>query len=171
MAERKMPTIDELKRMYDEGVEQPLLSGLKVKMRPVQPDALLMSGSMPDILTPLVIKILQPAEEEAFLFPDEVNKFIDEPRGDKKSAIEFIQAVNHVCTAALVDASIVPYLTISDRLWVFKLAFYPAEVLSTFRYQPSGNVEAIHDGEQEPQQAKSADVPDGAVLEPGGVSA
>lgn len=171
MAERKMPTIAELRRMYDEGYEQPLLSGVTVHMRPVQPDQLLMSGSIPDILTPLVLKMMHPAEEEAFLFPDEVQNFIDKPRDDAKDAVEFIKAVNHVCEAALVDPSIVPYLSLSDRMWVFKLAFYPAEVLSTFRYTPPGDVEAVPNGDQDAQPPVNADVLDGAVLESGSLSA
>lgn len=165
MAERKMPTIDDLKRMYEEGIEQPLLSGVKVQMRPVQPDQLLMSGKMPDMLTPLVMKMMHPAEEETFLFPDEVQEFIDKPRDDQKDALEFMKAVNHVCTVALIDPTIVPYLSISDRLWVFKLAFYPAEVLSTFRYEPLGDVEAVRDGDEDEQPTEPDHATDGAVLE------
>lgn len=139
----KLPTIEELRRAYEEGLPQRLLSGIEVKMRPVQADKLLMSGKVPDILTPLVMNMLFPpkqAEPGPETFPDEIGDYIAKPRDDTKEALEFIRSVDVVCEAALIDPTIVPYLSLGDRLWIFRLAFYPAEVLSTFRLEPTPNV-------------------------------
>lgn len=144
----KLPTIDELRKIYEEGLPQTLLSGIEVYMRPVRADVLLASGKVPDILTPLVINMLFPPKREADEFVDEVGDFVSKPRDETKEALEFIKAANVVCEAALIDPSIVPYLSLSDRLWIFKLAFMPVAVLSTFRIKPRRNVET-GDGERE----------------------
>lgn len=163
----KLPTIEELRRAYEEGIPQRLLSGLEVQMRPVQPDKLLMSGKVPDILTPLVMGMMFAKEEpvDATVFPDEaddldpINVYLTKQRQEAKDAIEFIKSVDVVCEAALVDPSIVPYLSLQDRLWLFRLAWTPVEVLRYFRLQPARTVEAGDGGGTEPQQAE----PDVAV--------
>lgn len=160
-----LPTLEELRRAYEEGLPQTLLSGVQVLMRPVQPDKLLMSGKLPDILTPLVMGMMFAKEKAAdeTIFPDEVDNPIDayltKQRQDAKDAIAFIQSVDVVCEAALVDPSIIPYLGLQDRLWIFRLAWMPVEVLSRFRLQPARDVEAGDSGDGEPQQTE----PDAAV--------
>jgi hypothetical protein len=151
----KLPTIDELRRAYEEGIPQRLFSGVEVVMRPVRLDRLLMSGNVPDILTPLVMKGLFPAgDDEAQRFPDEVNHFIGQKRDKQKEAVDFIRAVDVVCEAALVDVSVLPYLPLSDRLWIFRLAFLPAEVLSRFRLQPQTDVADVGEGDEVRQAAE-----------------
>lgn len=155
----KLPTIAELKRAYDEGLPQTLLSGIEVQMRPVQPDKLLMSGKVPDILTPLVMGMMFAKEKDGdTVFPDEVKDpityYLTKEREKAQEAVEFIKSVDVVCEAALVDPSLVPYLTLADRMWIFRLAFMPVEVLATFRHQPQANVEVGNDGAGEPQQAE-----------------
>lgn len=154
----KLPTIDELRRAYEEGLPQTLLSGLEVYMRPVRPDKLLMAGKVPDILTPLVMNMLFPQEKRAddMDFPDEVDSFLGKPRDETKEAMEFIEAVNLVCEAALIDPAIVAYLSLPDRLWIFKLAFMPVEVLSSFRLQPRRDVEPV-DGVRDDAHATERD--------------
>lgn len=164
----KLPTIDELKRAYDEGLPQTLLSGLEVQMRPVQPDKLLLSGKVPDILTPLVMGMMFAREkEDDTVFPDEVKDpithYLTREREKAQEAMEFIKSVDVVCEAALVDASIVPYLTLPDRMWIFRLAFMPVEVLATFRHQPQANVETGDDSAGEPQQAEPVATVDSAT--------
>lgn len=156
----KLPTIEELRRAYEEGLPQTLLSGLEVLMRPVQPDRLLMSGKVPDILTPLVMGMMfakEPPADET-VFPDEVedpvNAYLNKEREKAQDAIEFIKSVDVVCEAALVEPDIVPYLSLADRLWIFKLAWMPAEVLSTFRLQSKRDVESSDDSAGEPLQAE-----------------
>ena len=154
----KLPTIEELRRAYEEGIPQTLLSGMQVQIRPVRPDKLLMAGKVPDILTPVVMAMLFPKEEEQEPFPDEirdpVNHFLVKERKRADEAVEFIKAVDVVCEAAVVDPAIVPYLSIADRMWIFRLAWMPVEVLSNFRLQPQRDVEAGDDSPGEPQQAE-----------------
>lgn len=160
----KLPTLDELKRAYDEGLPQTLLSGLEVVMRPVRADRLLLSGNVPDILTPLVMRMIFPREEvvDATVFPDEaddqdpVDAFLYKEREKAQEAMEFIKAVDVVCEAALIDPSIIPYLSLTDRMWIFRLAFMPAEVLSTFRLQPAGDVGVVFDEQGEVQAERDA---------------
>lgn len=139
--EFKTPTIEELKRAYDEGELIPLISGIPVQMRSVRPEVLLRSGKLPNILTPIIIKMLYEDVSEkldAYLFTE---------RDEAAETLEMIAGVDAVCEAALLDSSIVPYLSLSDRMWVFKLALLPAAVLSTFRQQQDGNVDGAPDGE------------------------
>jgi hypothetical protein len=158
-----VPTIDELRRAYEEGLPQRLLSGIEVTMRPVRADKLLMGGNMPDILTPLVMRMLFGVQPDDVEFPDEIEDpvmhYLSKTRAKAAEAVEFVRSVDAVCEAALVDPSIVPYLSLSDRLWIFKLAFIPAEVLSRFRDEPSGDVEAVSD-EQGQVQAERDDAGD-----------
>lgn len=155
----RVPTLDELRRVYEEGLEQTLLSGISVKMRPVRADHLLESGKVPDILTPLVMNMLFPSEKEVGpdVFPDEVGDYLAKPRDEKAEALEFIKSVNVVCEAALIDPSIVPYLSLPDRMWIFKLAFMPVEVLSRFRLQPRRNVESVDDEREQSHAAEHDD--------------
>lgn len=162
----KLPTIEELRRAYDEGLPQTLLSGIEVYMRPVRPDKLLASGKVPDILTPLVMNMMFPPDkvEDDVVFPDEVNSFLGKPRDKTAEAIEFVKAVDVVCEAALIDATAVPYLSLSDRLWIFKLAFMPVEVLSTFRLQPKRDVGVGDSSTGEPQPPERDDAGDSGTV-------
>lgn len=156
----KLPTLEELRRAYQEGLPQTLLSGIEVYMRPVQPDKLLMSGKVPDILTPLVMGMMFAKEKDAddTVFPDEVDNpvdaYLNKQRQEAKDAIEFVKSVDVVCEAALVEPDIVPYLSLSDRLWIFRLAWMPVEVLRNFRLGQTATVEAGDGGGTEPQQAE-----------------
>lgn len=169
----KLPTLDELKRAYDEGLPQTLLSGLEVVIRPVRADRLLMSGNVPDILTPLVLRMMFPKEDvvDATTFPDEaddvdpITRFLTKQREQAQEAMEFVRAVDVVCQAALLDPSVLPYLSLADRMWIFRLAFMPAEVLSTFRLQPARDVEAVQD-EQGSLPSERAAARNGISMQP-----
>lgn len=154
----KLPTIDELRKAYEEGLEQTLLSGVQVIMRPVRADMLLASGKVPDILRPLIMNMLFPVKKEVppDTFPDEVGDYLAQPRDETKETLDFIESVNVVCEAALIDPSIVPYLSLSDRMWVFKLAFMPVAVLSRFRIRPKRDVDTV-EGEQGQSQPTERD--------------
>lgn len=158
---RKLPTIEELKRAYEEGIPQQLLSGIEVVMRPVQPDGLLMSDfDLPDPLTQMVMQMLFPApkpEADADTFPDErddVDEFLTRPRTKKDEIAGFVRSVNAVCELALVDPSVLPYLSLPDRMWIFKLAFMPAAVLSRFRLRAKEDVADVVEGDEVQQAAK-----------------
>lgn len=158
----------EIRAMREYGVWQTLLSGFPVRIRTVTPDALLQSGTVPDILTPLVTRMMfehvETKELDAFLAK----------REEAKEALEVVKSINAVCKAALVYPRIVENpqaddeicaedLNLADRGWIFKLAFMPAEVLKQFRLQPDRNVEVVPDGEIDEQQAEPVDVYSGQV--------
>lgn len=137
----KAPTLDELRRMYEQGLPQTLISGIEVRLRPVTPDKLLRLGRVPDTLAPIMLKGLY---EDIH---NDLDGFVQTQADDKEAALEMIRAIDVVCEAALVEPDIVPYLSLADRMWIFKLAFMPAEVLSTFRLKPPRDVESAADGE------------------------
>lgn len=140
------PTIEELRRVYDEGITQRLISGIEVQMHPIQIEKLLEAGDIPDTLTSILVKGLYEDVRE------DLDNFVMEKQDDRAKAVETIRSVDAVCRAVLIDPTIVPYLSLSDRFWLFKLAFMPAEVLSRFRLQSEGNVDVV-DESQNVQQA------------------
>jgi len=148
-------TVDELRRIYDEGIPIRSLSGLVIQVRPVRIDRLLMEGKVPDILTPLVMRMMFGKKPDDVEFPDEISDpvthYVTRQRAEAADAVAFMQSVDVVCEAALVDASVLPYLDIVDRLWVFKMALLRAEVLSTFRHEPQRDVEAVSDQQADAQ--------------------
>jgi hypothetical protein len=148
----KAPTLDDLRRMYQEGLPQTLISGIEVRMRPVTPDRLLQLGRIPDTLAPIMLKGLYEDIHK------DLDKFVEVDAANQEATLEMIRAVDAVCEAALLEPDIVPYLSLADRMWIFKLAFMPAEVLSTFRFQPTRNVEAAADGEGNGDKTKPASV-------------
>lgn len=147
----------EYRTMREQGVPQTLLSGRKVKMRAVTPDKLLRGGRVPDILTPLVLKMLKGEVEN-----EEIDNFYGQERDEVKDNLAMIDSVNVVCEAALVYPRVVDMpegddeisiddLSLTDRFWIFKLAFQPAEVLSRFRLESLANVDSSADSEGDEQ--------------------
>jgi hypothetical protein len=134
------PTIAELIRIHEEGIPQTLLSGVEVRMRPARLDVLLESGDIPDILTPMLIKGLYESIAE------DVNDFAMEPQQNKKEIIERIRAMDAVGRSVLIEPDQIQYLSLGDRMWLFKLAFMPAEVLSRFRLQSAALVDDAQQG-------------------------
>lgn len=134
--EVKPLTIDDLKRMFEQGTPVTLISGVQVQMRTPRPQDLLASGKLPDILTPIVLKSLY---ENA---SDKLDEYLFTERDEVAETLEMVRGVDAVCEAALVEPSILPYLDLSDRMWIFRLAFMPVQVLGQFRQQPGGNVES-----------------------------
>lgn len=144
----KAPTLDELRRMYEEGLPQTLISGIEVRLRPVTPDKLLRLGRIPDTLAPIMLKGLYQD------IHSDLDDFVQDKSDDREQTLEMLNAIDVVCEAALLEPDIVPYLSLADRMWIFKLAFMPAEVLSTFRLQPERDVAAEADGEGDGDKAE-----------------
>lgn len=143
----------EFRTMREQGVLQALGSGRKVKMRAVSPDKLLHGGRVPDILTPLVVKMLKGTVSN-----EEITDFYAKERDEIADMLAMIESVNIVCEAALVyprvvanpegdDEISIDDLPLQDRFWIFHLALQPAEVLSRFRLESLTDVDTGTDGE------------------------
>lgn len=142
----------ELRAMREHGVWQTLLSGTVVRMRTVTPDRLLRGGRVPDILSPLVTKMMYERVATA-----ELDEFMSR-REQEAESLAVIESINLVCEAALLYPRIVAEpvaddeicaedLSLGDRGWIFKLAFQPAEFLKRFRNQPHGDVGSVQMGD------------------------
>lgn len=148
----------EFRAMREHGVLQTLPSGRVCRLRTVTPDRLLRLGRLPDILTPLVVRMIY---EEVTV--TDLDAFLAQ-KEQVDQALEMINSLNVVCEAGLLEPSIGPGenqisvddLTLAERGWVFKLVFQPAEVLAAFRYRQAPDVDALPNGENDSDQAEQA---------------
>lgn len=154
--EYQVTPASEFRAMREQGVVQRLLSGRTVRLRTVTPDRLLKLGHLPDILTPLVTKMIYQDVND-----QELKQFI-QPRDTVTETLELLESLRIVCEAGLISPRIVDNpqaddeiriddLTLAERGYVFRLVFQPAEVLRTFRYEPTRDVDAAHKEQGIPQ--------------------
>lgn len=133
-------------------------SGKMVRLRTVRPDMLLRLGKIPNPLSALMVDIIYGNAEG-----DRLDEFLSTQEG-VDSALDMIESLRVVCTAAFISPRIVDDpadedeisiddVELSDRSYVFRLVFIPAEALKTFRYQPPTDVEIMANGAGDPQPA------------------
>lgn len=148
----------------EQGYLKQLPSGNYARLRPVALDKLLLGGEIPDILTPLVVKMLMDGADRVGL-----DEFLSE-KGTENALSQFaemISLVNLICIAAFVEPKIVTSpqaedeisiddLDMADRGLVFNLALQPVEVLRRFRLESRPDVETVPDGEQVGPKTKRA---------------
>lgn len=144
-------TIAERRAIFDQGVLHTLPSGVDVLLRPVTPDGLLRAGKVPDTLTPLVIDMLY--EKDFTKTNKALDEFVQTPRDQREDTLKMLESIDAVCEAALVKPEQLPYLTYTDRAYIFRMAFLPAEVLSRFRAKQVRDVESVDEGDQVRQAA------------------
>lgn len=130
--------------------------GRFVRLRTVRPDTLVRLGKIPNVLTTLVLNMIYDRGEE-----DQFEKFLTNVES-REEALEMLESLRVVCTASMVSPKIVDNpqaddeisiddLDLGDRSYIFRLAFVPAEALSTFRYKPPSDVAVVANGEGNPQ--------------------
>lgn len=123
------------------------LSGLNVEVGRVHLDALLLSGKIPDVLTPVVADMLWSTIGQGQGKEEEI-------QGTK----DFFALVNIVVKASLVSPRVVDTPTaddeisvddieFGDRLIIFQLARQPATVLFRFRQEQVADVDALPESE------------------------
>jgi hypothetical protein len=147
----------EWRRNREEGelVQLPY-SGKIIRLRTVRPDQLLRLGKIPNPLAALMVDIIYGNVDS-----DRMSNFLDVQEG-VESAMDLIESLRVVCTAAFVEPKIVDNptkdneisfddLELSDRSYVFRLTFVSAEALKTFRYKPPSDVEVASNGAADPQ--------------------
>lgn len=144
----------EWRKPREEGYLITLLSGNVARLRPVALDVLILSGEIPDLLSPLAAKLLFEEVE------------IDQIRDASELAAGTARLFNHVCQAAFLEPRIVDEVTdpdteitledisFADKSLVFQLAIQPAEVLRNFRDQQAANVDAVSDGDENGAEAE-----------------
>lgn len=152
-----------------EGYTKELPSGAVARLRPVSPDQLIAAGEVPDILTPLVLKMLFQGSDGSELSQ------LTQPEQVLSHAGETVKLINAICRLAFVQPRIVDDpqtddeisiddVAIIDRSFVFQLVTQPAEVLRDFRLSPTTtDVATVPDGEGDGQPAIGADDDSGQV--------
>lgn len=149
----------DFRAMREQGVVQTLLSGRVVRLRTVTPDRLLRLGKLPDILTPLVIKMFYEG-----VAPSDLDKFLDQ-RETVEEILEQVESLRVVCVAGLLEPRVVDNpvaadeisiddLTLSERGWIFRLVFQEAEFLATFRFGQAPDVETVPDSQDDGEPAQ-----------------
>jgi hypothetical protein len=119
-------------------------AGVEVRLRRVALDQLVAAGQIPDFLTPMAYKVLF--------------QQLGGPEPDFKSDAEFIQLVNIIATAALLEPRIVDNpqaddeialedLDFGDRTAIYMIAKQPLEVLHRFRASQTGDVATVEDSQ------------------------
>lgn len=153
-----------------EGYLKELPSGAVARLRPVSPDQLIVAGEVPDILTPLVLKMLFQGSDGS-----ELTKLVTSNEESLTHARGTMTLINAVCRAAFVQPRIVAEpatddeisiddVTVLDRYFVFQLATQPAEVLRDFRLSPeTTDVATVPDGEGDGEPAQRPDDDSGSV--------
>lgn len=148
-------------------------SGKMVRLRTVRPDQLLRLGKIPNPLAAMMVDIIYGRMDS-----EKMDNFLSLGE-DVQAAMDMLESLRVVCTAALVDPKIVENptqpneismddLELNDRSYIFRLTFVSAEALKTFRYEPPTDVEIASNGAADPQPSI---VPSGDEEPAGSVSA
>lgn len=148
-----------LREGREKGTVLPFPSGHNYRVRIPGADGLLKRGNLPNPLLRFVVDAFyQGVTEEkyqAFLSPQE--------SGD--SARELIESLRAVCEAMFMEPRVVETpeaddeltaadLPLMDRMWAFRLAFAPAEVLYPFRGEQTTPVESVPQTQDSTQAAE-----------------
>lgn len=139
----------ELRREYEEGVPVRLpFSGATVRVRSVEPDALLLIEDIPEILTPVIAKLM---EEGSWRQSDDDEKSNAEKL---KELTQWRHLVNAIAAAALVSPRVVDkpadqladdeirieHLKWFDKVHLVGVLNRPLDDLNGFREQQEGDV-------------------------------
>jgi hypothetical protein len=155
-------------QLKEEGVLYQLPSSMNwIRLRLVSIDALMLAGRIPDFLTPLAASVLW---QPKWITQDEAQKILE----DAKSAREYIELINIIVPAAMMEPRIVDNpqaddeislddLDIHDRFHIFNLAKQPQGWLHRFRHEQAANVEPVHDSEAEQPATEPASTDSGPV--------
>jgi|SRR5215471_8941883 len=143
-------------------------SGKFVKIRTVRPDQMLRLGSIPNPLAAMMVNMIYGNHDS-----DKMEAFLSTAES-VEAANEMLESLRIVCTAAFVNPKIVANpikddeisiddIELSDRSYIFRLSFVPAEALKTFRYGSPSDVEVISNGAGDPQPSLAPSGNDGSA--------
>lgn len=132
-----------LRKMRTEGIEQTLPGTERVvRLKVVDAPSLLREGKMPDILTPLLIRSVYQDLDDS-----ELRAFLGNAKGNVVDALSLLETIEFVCQQAIMDKTVLDDLTLAEKRWIFRLAMGPAEILTTFRYDPNPDVASVDESE------------------------
>ena len=147
------------RRAREVGFMIQLPSGNLARVRPVSPEQMLEMGEIPDILTPLIEKMLFDGADA-----DDVTAAIEEAIDpgatfEPNNMLRLIKFVNAFCVHALVDPRIVEApkaddeiaitdLELPDRFAVYQYCTQPVEVLHRFHLVATQALESVSEGNQ-----------------------
>lgn len=139
------------RRAREEGYAFTLPSGKVARLRPVALDALIRSGKVPNLLIPVIARMLWETTGEGDM------RTTEEREAEEKA--HFIDLVSMIVPAAMLSPRVVDNpkatadeislddLHFGDKLAIYRLARLPAEVLDNFSTGQTGAVEPLPDGE------------------------
>lgn len=152
------------RHLREQGVKKKLSGfGRVVRIRPPRLEVLLRAGRVPDILTPMMLRMIH-----APLSNEEINEFLRE-RDNAKETLQQIDSLNIMCEEVLIEPRVVEVisdpateitihdLTYLERGWIFKWAMLPAEYLTFFRAGQEGDVESVQNGADDLQPSEQVD--------------
>lgn len=144
----KPTSANEWRKPREEGYVVTLPSGHAARLRPVALDVLIITGKLPDLLTPLAAKSLWLETDS-----EKIGNEAEQARG-------YAELVNLIVPAAMLEPRMVTDpqnddeigpedMDFVDKVAVFQLATQPAEVLRRFRDQQARDVATISDSEDD----------------------
>lgn len=143
-AEPEPTGVELLHQMRSKGIEQRIPGTDRlVRLRVIDPPALLREGKMPDILTPLVIRSIYQD-----LTDRELRDFLGQPKANVTDALALLETMDFVCERTIMDGTELADLTLAEKRWIFRLVMGPAELLTTFRYDPNADVADMDEGDE-----------------------
>lgn len=148
MTEQLTPTSGRDWRKMNEATITTMLpySGMVVEMGRAQLDQLLLTGKIPDTLTPIVADLLWSSVGQG------------QPREQIQAEKAFFELVNAVVAACLLSPRVVANptqddeltigdLDFADKLIIYRLATQPLAVLHRFRQEQASGVDTVQQGD------------------------
>lgn len=148
--EKPQEPADFMDEMRSKGIEHRIPgTGRHIRLRSVDAPTLLRDGKMPDLLTPLLVKAVYQD-----LSDKEIRDYLGQNKGKIEDALKMVDTMDFVVGKAIADGTKLSDLTVGEKRWIFRLVMGPAELLITFRYDPTAIVEPVAEGEDVQQAAE-----------------
>lgn len=159
----------EMRREYEEGVVVRLPhSGAMVRVRSVQPDALLELERIPEVLTPVIAGLMDSGQWEGSTDQDveSLRRWKALVDAIAASALVSPRVVDKPADQLADDEIRIEHLRWLDKVWLIQTIHRPLEDLAGFRLEQAGDVEPVDVAEGDAAPSKPDHEPD-AVGETG----
>lgn len=133
---------EQLKMLRTVGLEKRIgITDRVVRLKSVDPAALLKSGECPDILTPVLMRCIYGNGNEAVRNFVQREEFVDEV--SVSDALHYLETIDRVVALAIADETNVQELTLDEKKLIFRLALGSAEMLVLFRHEPAPPMDTV----------------------------